>query len=366
MTRLMMPLAAAFMLAAAAPAQAAPSADELSEPTREAASHETQAERKGGNNNKNSNARASTARGGGAHHQAPNANRGSAQQNNANQARANSNSRAAQAHSTPHQRPSSGPAEVRHHAQQTHKIKTHQAVTAHKRAQAHSRAVQRAKAVNHHRAVVSSRHGHRWYHGIFVYPPRTHTRVVVSGGGGGGGGYGGGGGGGSSRAVDRDDSFALGFRTGSYMNAYDDGGAFSDFGLGVNARWRPVESLGLEAAYTYYNDSFDEFSERETATFQPSVQLFALPWSRVSPYVSAGVTWTQRSYDDAYTSNGQAQEGFIQETAFGPHAGLGLELAFGDRAALDLEGRYIGYLNTADDAGAPSAFQGTAGLNFYF
>ena len=52
---------------------------------------------------------------------------------------------------------------------------------------------------------------------------------------------------------------------------------------------------------------------------------------------------------------------------WGPHAGVGIEFAFGNNVALDLEARYTGYLNTeADDPTIPGALQTTAGFLVHF
>jgi len=407
MTRLFIPLAATLALATAgAPAFAAPMDGEALEPAMEADAVEHQsADRKGGGNKGSSSANRNGGSSGGAHHAAPsrdnkqgsqarsapsdrntssNASRpGSSGQPNAarpdssrpgssgqpNAARPGASpdhSRAGHASSGGHKRPSANHGNAskatphkKASAAKHHKVTTHKRATAHKRASAHRNAVTRYRSWRTGRAS----HGWRWYHGVFVYPPRSRTTVHVSGGGGGGG---------NNqvsrpdRSLDRTNQVSVGFRTGSYISGYDDGGSFSDFGLGLQGSWRATESLALEMAYTYHDDSFDEFSERQTALIQPSVELHAFPWSRVSPYVSAGVTWAKRSYDDAYFDGIQSRTAYVQETASGPHAGLGVELGFGDRAALDIEAQYIGFLNTGDDEGANGGLQGTAGFNLYF
>ena len=89
----------------------------------------------------------------------------------------------------------------------------------------------------------------------------------------------------------------------------------------------------------------------------------------MSPYATLGLTWNSRSITDSYynTESFSYDVAEAQDTLFGPHAGLGLELALGESAALNFEGRYINYLNVEqDDVSAPAAVQGTAGVNFYF
>jgi len=397
MNKLLVPLAATLALATAgAPALAAPMDGEAFEPSMagDAIEHQS-ADRKGGGGSKGATANRGGGGSGGAHHAAPSRSQGS----KGNQARSTPDRGGQSDASRPGSRPdasrpdgnrpghanASRPGSAPNHSRAghasspkrpghassapAHKRATaskHHRVTAQKRSNAHRRAASQRHSVTRYRAWRAGRanHGWRWYHGVFVYPPRSRTTVSVRGGGGGGGG-------GSQasspdRSLDRTNQVSVGFRTGSYVSGYDDGTTFSDFGLGIQGSWRATESLALEMAYTYHDDSFDEFTERQTALIQPSVELHAFPWSRFSPYVSAGLTWAKRSYDDTYFDGLQSRTAFVQETASGPHAGLGVELGFGDRAALDLEAQYIGFLNTGDDMGANGGLQGTAGFNFYF
>jgi len=217
--------------------------------------------------------------------------------------------------------------------------------------------------------LPNAHHGHRkparWYHGVFVYGPapqhhHNHNTVVVKSGRKASSPT-------PTRDVNRAGSFSVGGQGGVYAGAYDGGAGYADFGVGFTANYRPVEALGIELAYTYFNQTFDEGSERETGVFAPSVQLYAVPWNTISPYASLGVTWAGRSYDDAYNDGYQQKTAYVQESAFGPHLGLGMEFALGQRAALDLEARYTSFLNVGgDDPSAPGALTGTAGLNFYF
>lgn len=200
-----------------------------------------------------------------------------------------------------------------------------------------------------------------WGAGVFVYAPPPPPRQARAGG----------------RAsappppppkeIDRDDSFSLGVRAGTFQSGYTDGASYGDFGLGVAARYRPIEAVGVEVAYTYFNDQFDSDAERVTQPLSTSVELFAFPWTRVSPYVLGGVTWTKRSYDDTYSTPSGEQSFKSTGVQFGPHAGLGLEIAVGKSAAIDLEGRYNMFVtNDPEEGDLPGALQGTVGLNLYF
>jgi opacity protein-like surface antigen len=203
-----------------------------------------------------------------------------------------------------------------------------------------------------------------WYHGVFIYGPApSHHHHYHSTGG-------------VAqveaaplpdRKIDRNDTFALGVHAGGYVGGYDDGATFADNGVGAKLRYRPVEAVGLELGYTVYDDSFDSASERRTDLLQPSVQLFVAPWSRVSPYISLGATYSKRSYDDQWSDGVAVYSTQVQDSALGAHGGLGLELAIGKSAALGVEARYIHSLNVdGEDPSSPGALQGIGGLSFYF
>ncbi len=208
-----------------------------------------------------------------------------------------------------------------------------------------------------------------WGAGVFYYnpPPRRHNVVVVNrtvtGEKAGRADTA------PTRAVNRDGDIGFGLRGGTYGTEYLGGGGYSDMGVGLTARFRPVEAVGLEVAYEHHSQNFEDDTERVNNPLQASVQVYAFPWTRVSPYATLGLTWNSRSITDSYYNNETFRYDVAQadDTLFGPHAGLGLELALGDSAALNFEGRYINYLNvTPEDVSAPGAVQGTAGLNFYF
>jgi len=217
-------------------------------------------------------------------------------------------------------------------------------------------------ATSRHRWHQHWRHGRRvhWYHGVFVYGPNPwHHRGVRSG---------------RyatstpmpSRAIDRNGAFSVGMTGGTYASGYDLGGEFSDFGMGVNARFRPVEGLGFEVAYSTHDDTFDSDTERTTSMIAPSVQVFLAPWTRFSPYASLGVTWTERSYNDTWTDGFDQHHTATTDGSFGPHVGVGLEIALGQHAAIDFEARALGYLDTQEAGTVPGAVQTTVGANWYF
>lgn len=170
-----------------------------------------------------------------------------------------------------------------------------------------------------------------------------------------------------ARDVDRSNSLSVGLRSGSFMSSYEGGASYGDFGVGVTARYRANEAIGLEASYGYFSDTFTADSERVSQPMSASVELFAFPWTKVSPYMLGGVTWTARSYNDTYTSISGAEEFTAKDLQFGPHGGVGLELAAGENASLNLEGRYTHFVtHSDDDNSAPGALQGLVGVNLYF
>lgn len=252
----------------------------------------------------------------------------------------------------------------------SHRGRSPQAVAA-----AHRSASRHAAAATHHDAWARhGRHGgwarpwrpghpHHWYHGVFVYgPPRPV--VVVDGRGGGGGGEG------RSdeaaapkRKVDRARTFAVGLRGGSYMSGYHTGDVYGDAGMGLAVRYRPVEAVGFELDWQHHDATWDEGSERQFEPVQASVQLFGMPWTKVNPYALVGVTVTGREVNDQLGPVTVAQTSPL----WGPHAGLGLELGLGEKASVNFDARWIGYLNKPeDDLSRAGAMTANMGLNFYF
>ena len=147
----------------------------------------------------------------------------------------------------------------------------------------------------------------RPYHGVFVYGPRPvyhrhyHVTQVEQ----------------SAapevqqehlptRRLDRTDTLAVGLRTGSYYSAYDGANGYADVGLGLTARYRPAEQVGLELALSRHADDWDSSAEVHTVT-QGSVMLFASPWSRILPASPASrtppATLTTRSWTARMTTS---------------------------------------------------------------
>ena len=208
-------------------------------------------------------------------------------------------------------------------------------------------------------------HHVRPYHGVFVYgpPPVHHHRyarsrnVVVEEAHL------------PSRTLDRSGSVAVGIQGGSIFSGYEDASGYADAGLGLGVRYRPAEAIGLEASVTHYNQTFNPQSERLQTVGQVSAELFAFPWTRVSPYAIGGLTFNARQFDDDRLNDfsGNVDNYRTADLQWGPHAGLGIEFALGHSVAIDLEARYTGFVTGRDDDPTlGGAFQTTAGLKAHF
>lgn len=164
--------------------------------------------------------------------------------------------------------------------------------------------------------------------------------------------------------VDRAGQFSLGLAGGSYVSGYESGSSYGDFGLGLVGRYRATPALGFEAAWSHYRDGA---GERATSPLSLSFEAFGYPTSRVNPYFLAGVTFTGRHIEDTFCEGEDFTTLTTDDTLFGPHAGLGLEIAVGKNATIDLEGRVTSYLDVGpEDPTVPASLQGKVGFNFYF
>lgn len=202
------------------------------------------------------------------------------------------------------------------------------------------------------------------YHGVFVYGPRptAHVRYVH--------------GGGQpvavqqqdlpSRAIDRDNTLALGIKGGSMISSTPNQEIYGDPGLGLVGRYRPAEPIALELDLQRHVSAFTPEVGRSNTQLSGSVDLFAFPWARVSPYVLGGVTWNALNLGGDDIGRVGVDGGSAVDGQWGLHGGLGLELAMGNNFALDLEGRYVGWLDERGPTDAPGALQATAGLLYHF
>jgi hypothetical protein len=220
--------------------------------------------------------------------------------------------------------------------------------------------VSRRPAVVHQRTVVYRRvHP---YHGVFVYGPRpaTHVhyhdtgnqnvrRVDLP-----------------ERAVDRNDSLAIGFKGGSMISSTADQRVYGDPGLGLVGRYRPAETVGLELGVQRHAGSLSSDLARSNTQATGSVALFAFPWTRVSPYAIGGVTYNAANLGSEVITGDTVSVARTMDAQWGLHGGLGVEFALGDNFALDLEGRYIGWIDERTPGEAPGAVQATAGVLLHF
>lgn len=161
-----------------------------------------------------------------------------------------------------------------------------------------------------------------------------------------------------SRDVDRRNSFAVGVKGGTLVEQEASMSELSgDTGYGIVARYRPLEAIGFEGSWMRHEDASSGALVRDPLSV--SAQLFAFPWTRVSPYIGGGVTIDGPASSASAPASGRRMA---------PHAGLGVELAIGRSLAIDIEGRYLSQMqNLSDDPLKDGgALQATAGLLFHF
>ena len=183
-----------------------------------------------------------------------------------------------------------------------------------------------------------------WSYGVFVYGPHpviVHRGPVTAAPAD------------PPRKVSRAGEFSLGVRGGSYMSTYDyPSSAYGDLGLGLAGRYRFSDAFGLELAALHHDQSWDADTSRVSQPVSLSAEVFAFPWTRFNPYFLAGITWTTRDYDDtlwvpADIDPGNSVTVQRQDTLFGPHGGLGIEIGVGESWAVNAEWRWVGYLDKA-------------------
>jgi hypothetical protein len=199
------------------------------------------------------------------------------------------------------------------------------------------------------------------YHGVFVYGPRpvTHvtyvqqaapgpvqvrTRDLPT------------------RELDRAGSLALGAGVGGLLST--DACGCTSPGLQLLGRYRPVEALGLQVGVGHYNGVFSTEEVRSQTQVGGQARLFAFPWSHVSPYALLGGVYNVRNVQSELLAGDTSAETY-RSGQWGVDGGVGVEFALGEALALDLEGRYLGWMNRAEGE-APGAFLANAGLVFHF
>ncbi len=223
----------------------------------------------------------------------------------------------------------------------------------------------RSTVVVHHRPVrvqtVTYTHVAP-YHGVFVYGPRpaTHVTYVEQG---------------PvqvaepdlpDRAIDRDKTLAIGVMGGALLSATPGGSFYGDPGLGLVGRYRVAEPVALELGLAHHAASLDLDEKHSNTQVNGDVKLFAFPWTRVSPYALGGVTYNAMDIQEPIATGGGIGVLETADAQWGLDAGLGLELAMGNNFALDLQGKYIGWLDERLEGEAPGAFQLGGGLAFHF
>jgi hypothetical protein len=169
------------------------------------------------------------------------------------------------------------------------------------------------------------------------------------------------------RAVDRGGSLAVGLRGGGYWSSTPDAdGIYADPGAGLIARYRPLEFLGLEGGLTHSEGTagLGPAADPRTETLATgSLQLFAFPWSRLSPFLSGGIAYDDRNIHLLGASDGKGKP---DAALWGPQGGLGVELSIGQSLAFDLDARLNDYVNAKDVGAVPVAVTTNLGMLFHF
>jgi opacity protein-like surface antigen len=164
--------------------------------------------------------------------------------------------------------------------------------------------------------------------------------------------------------VNREGQVSVGLTGGSLVSGYESGSSFGDMGLGLTGRYRVTPGFGVEASLSQHRGSE---GDRVTTPLSLGVQGFGFATGRVNPYVSAGVTFTGRDFDDTFCAGEDYSTFVTDDTLFGPYGGLGMELAVSQNATINLEGRLSTYMDMEqDDPTVPVSFGAKAGVNFYF
>jgi hypothetical protein len=154
------------------------------------------------------------------------------------------------------------------------------------------------------------------------------------------------------RQVDHRKSLSFGLRGGAQTSNINDGSEGT--GLGFAVGYRVFEPIGVEFAYMNYGEEIDMDMD---SPGQASAQLFLFPWTRVSPYVTGGVTFAKNGSAANETEMQSVPDGY----AYGPHGGVGVQFGLG-RFGLNVEGRYTKFSNVEEK----SRLQGILGLDYHF
>lgn len=162
----------------------------------------------------------------------------------------------------------------------------------------------------------------------------------------------------------RENTLAIGLTGGSFVSGNPDAGVFADGGIGAWVRARPRGPIAAQLDIGHYFGVTHRpllQQAREQTQVAGSMMWFLAPQSPVAPYALGGLTYTHQVLQDQTFGNDFPEH----DNLFGLTAGGGLEIALGRSAVLDLEGRYVGYLNR--DANDPlGTVTATVGIGTHF
>lgn len=159
------------------------------------------------------------------------------------------------------------------------------------------------------------------------------------------------------RDVSRDGSIAVGLTAGTLQQGYTDGSSSGNLGLGIKGRYRPMEYLGLELGVQRHSDGFLSKDSVRTMT-TAGVDVFVFPWSKLSPYATAGLALSGRPDATPNDTRGNLT---------GLQAGIGLEFSPTKSLGLDLEAKTTRWMNMDPaDTFNPSSLQLGGAVMFHF
>jgi opacity protein-like surface antigen len=170
------------------------------------------------------------------------------------------------------------------------------------------------------------------------------------------------------RNVNRNGQISLGVQGLNYWSGYTDGKDYIDPGLGISLGIRKFEFLGAEISAAQFSDSvMMQHPERLNQPFQAVGQIYLFPWTKVSPFVSAGVAANALKVQDTYQWKGNQKQAKQNSLLLGTVLGAGVEFNVAKHFGLKAEGRYFDYRNLEKQQPANNnAVLISMGMSLYF
>lgn len=132
-------------------------------------------------------------------------------------------------------------------------------------------------------------------------------------------------------------------------------GNWTDPGMALDLSYRATPLFSGEVVLAGY---FDPQQERRHALAQASARVHAQTGDEgLSPYLAAGFTWMQRSVVDDYWDGTDPTHYETARPGYGPHVGLGIEIALATSWYIDLDVRSVFDVSRGGGAALPFALQ---------